>query len=77
MEGCCHTDVCVCVPCVCVRVWTNVTVCTHALTSLSHRHLPIDELSVGQFSVIRKLCLLRLTAMLEMYNPNNKIGPSL
>ena len=43
----------------------------------SHRHLPIDELSVGQFSVIRKLCLLRLTAVLEMYNPNNKIGPSL
>ena len=42
-----------------------------------HRHIPIDELSVGQFSVIRKLCLLRLTAMLEMYNPNNKIGPSL
>jgi hypothetical protein len=40
-------------------------------------HIPIDELSVGQITVIRKLCLLRLTALLELYNPNNKIGPSI
>ena len=69
-----HTYVCVCGD----KLALNCTYThTHSLRIPLCRHLPIDELSVGQFSVIRKLCLLRLTAVLEMYNPNNKIGPSL
>ncbi|XP_065884812.1 rho GTPase-activating protein 7-like isoform X2 [Dysidea avara] len=35
--------------------------------------IPIDELSVGQMTVLRKLSLVRLTSLLEMHNASSKI----
>lgn len=34
---------------------------------LFHRLIPIEELSVGQMSILRKLSLIRLTALLDLY----------
>ena len=42
-------------------------------TMLIHRLIPIDELSVGQMTVLRKLSLVRLTSLLEMHNASSKI----
>ena len=32
------------------------------------RLIPIEELSVGQISVLRKLSLVKLTALIELHN---------
>ena len=42
-------------------------------TSCIHRLIPIDELSVGQMTVLRKLSLVRLTSLLEMHNASSKV----
>lgn len=36
--------------------------------------IPIEELSVGQISVLRKLSLVKLTAQLELYNPKANLS---
>lgn len=36
------------------------------------RLLPIEELSVGHISVLRKLSLVKLTAQLELYSYKSK-----
>ncbi|XP_064637812.1 uncharacterized protein LOC135494012 isoform X2 [Lineus longissimus] len=42
--------------------------------SLGSRNLQISNLSAGQLMVLRKLSLLKLTAMMERYSPSNKTG---
>lgn len=34
--------------------------------------IPIEELSVGQISVLRKLSLVKLTAQIELYSYKSK-----
>ncbi|GAB6028696.1 hypothetical protein CHUAL_004520 [Chamberlinius hualienensis] len=42
--------------------------------SIPCRSVPLNELSSGQIMVIRKLALLKLTALMERYSPSNRSG---
>ena len=47
---------------------------THIFSLLYlYRLIPIEELSVGQFSVLRKLSLIKLTALIELYKSKSNM----
>ena len=40
---------------------------------ITNRLIPIEELSVGQISVLRKLSLVKLTALVELYKSKSNM----
>ena len=65
-------SVCKCV-CTCVTLCLWIAAFDVCMSPSPCRLIPIEELSVGQITVLRKLSLVKLTALVELNNGRTNV----